>query len=143
MAVGFRCTAAHERRKARLGEAAAGKVGFKGTLHKTRHSCGRIRSAPSPAPSVPDGKIGIFESNSIMRAVARLGENRFPALWPRPYMRPRASIAFSDASLVFARDAQNYLLSLMSETVSSEFIRGARRLRGLRRRHQPGAIDRP
>jgi glutathione S-transferase len=56
-----------------------GKVGFQGaSLHKTdafleAHPFGTV-----PAAFSPDGKIGIFESNSIMRAVARLGESRFP-----------------------------------------------------------------
>ena len=31
-----------------------------------------------PAAFAPGGQIGIFESNSIMRTVARLGEKRFP-----------------------------------------------------------------
>jgi elongation factor 1-gamma len=63
--------------RARLGEGAAGKVGFKGALHKTvafleAHPFGTVAAAFSP-----DGKVGIFESNSIMRAVARLGESKF------------------------------------------------------------------
>ncbi|MGA2410111.1 MAG: hypothetical protein ABSG46_06945 [Candidatus Binataceae bacterium] len=62
----------------RLGGAAAGQIGFKGMLHKSpafveAHPFGTV-----PAAFSPDGKIGIFESNSIMRAVARLGEGRFP-----------------------------------------------------------------
>ncbi len=57
-----------------------GRVGFKGTLHKTdafleAHPFGTV-----PAAFSPDGKVGIFESNSIMRAVARLGDEQDPAV---------------------------------------------------------------
>ena len=96
-----------------------GKVGFTGTLHKTdafmkAHPFGTV-----PAAFSPDGKIGIFESNSIMRAVARLGEKHFSLYGRDPYEASRVD-SFLDASLVFARDSQIYLLSLMSETVSPE-----------------------
>src|SRR5262249_4054976 len=59
--------------------ARTGRVGMRGTrLFKTdafmqAHPFGTV-----PAAFSPDGTIGIFESNSIMRAVARLGEKRFP-----------------------------------------------------------------
>jgi len=72
-----------------------------------------------PAAFSPDGKVGIFESNSIMRAVARLGESRFPLYGHGPYEASRVD-SFLDASLVFARDAQVYLLALMSGRVSPE-----------------------
>jgi glutathione S-transferase len=96
-----------------------GKVGFTGTLHKTdafmrAHPFGAV-----PAAFSPDGKTGIFESNSIMRAVARLGENRCP-LYGRDVYEASRIDSFLDASLVFARDSQIYLLSLISGTVSSE-----------------------
>jgi glutathione S-transferase len=96
-----------------------GKVGFTGTLHKTEafmlaHPFGTV-----PAAFSPDGKIGIFESNSIMRAVARVGESRFP-LYGRDLYEASRIDSFLDASLVFARDSQIYLLSLISETVSPE-----------------------
>src|SRR6185503_19776336 len=42
-----------------------------------------------PAAFGPDGKVGIFESNSIMRAVARLGEARFPVYGHGPYEASR------------------------------------------------------
>jgi glutathione S-transferase len=96
-----------------------GKVGFTGTLHKTdafmeAHPFGTV-----PAAFSPDGKVGIFESNSIMRAVARIGEKRFPLYGRDAYEASRVD-SFLDASLVFARDSQIYLLSLVSRTVSSE-----------------------
>ncbi len=96
-----------------------GKVGFTGTLHKTgafmeAHPFGTV-----PAAFSPDGKTGIFESNSIMRAVARLGEKRLPLYGRDAYEASRVD-SFLDASLVFARDSQIYLLSLISGTVSPE-----------------------
>src|SRR5271169_4043096 len=66
-----------------------GQVGFKGTLHKT---AGFIEANPFgtvPAAFSPDGTVGIFESNSIMRAVARLGAARFPLYGRDPYPAAR------------------------------------------------------
>ena len=96
-----------------------GKIGFTGTLHKTgafmvAHPFGTV-----PAAFSPDGKIGIFESNSIMRAVARLGEKHLRLYGRDAYEASRVD-SFLDASLVFARDSQTYLLSLMSGAVSLE-----------------------
>lgn len=100
-------------------DARTGKVGFGGTLHKTdafmrAHPFGTV-----PAAFSPDGKTGIFESNSIMRAVARIGESRFPLYGRDAYEAARVD-SFLDASLVFARDSQIYLLSLINGSVSSE-----------------------
>ena len=55
-----------------------GKTGFTGMLHKTQAFIEAHPFGTVPAAFSPDGKIGIFESNSIMRAVARIGESRFP-----------------------------------------------------------------
>ena len=97
-----------------------GKVGFQGTnLHKTSAFMDAHPFGAVPAAFSPDGKTGIFESNSIMRAVARLGESRFPLYGRDAYEASRID-SFLDASLVFARDAQIYLLSLLNGTVSTE-----------------------
>src|SRR5262249_777077 len=97
-----------------------GKVGLAGTrLHKTRAFLDAHPFGAVPAAFSPDGKTGIFESNSIMRAVARLGEGEFPLYGRDAYEASRID-SFLDASLVFARDAQIYLLSLGSGTVSAE-----------------------
>lgn len=111
--------------QSRHGEAATGKVGFKGALHKTKAFMETHPFGTVPAAFSPDGKIGIFESNSIMRAVARLGESKFPLYGRGPYQAARVD-SFLDASLVFARDAQLYLLSLMNGAVSSELHSRAR-----------------
>jgi len=92
-----------------------GKVGFQGTrLHKTSAFLAAHPFGAVPAAFSPDGKTGIFELNSIMRAVARLGHGRFP-----PYGSNADDAAridrFLDASLIFARDAQ---LSLLSSAAS-------------------------
>jgi len=103
-----------------------GKVGFSGTrLHKTSAFLDAHPFGAVPAAFSPDGKIGIFESNSIMRAVARLGESKFPLYGGDAYEASRID-SFLDASLVFARDAQMYLLSLVSGTVSPEIHARAR-----------------
>ena len=103
----------------RAADARTGKVGFSGTLHKTdafmcAHPFGAV-----PAAFSPDGKVGIFESNSIMRAVARLGEGRRQLYGRDAYEASRID-SFLDASLVFARDSQIYLLSLISGTLTRE-----------------------
>jgi glutathione S-transferase len=103
-----------------------GTVGFTGkSLRKTdafmeAHPFGTV-----PAAFSPDGKTGIFESNSIMRAVARLGESRFPLYGRDAYEASRVD-SFLDVSLVFARDAQMYLLSLLGGAVSAEIQSRAR-----------------
>jgi elongation factor 1-gamma len=96
-----------------------GRVGFKGSLHKSdafleAHPFGTV-----PAAFSSDGKVGIFESNSIMRAVARLGASKVPLYGRDPYEASRID-SFLDASLVFARDSQIYLLALGSEALSAE-----------------------
>lgn len=111
--------------QARLGDGAAGKVGFKVALHKTAAFMEAHPFGTVPAAFSPDGKVGIFESNSIMRAVARLGENKFPLYGRGPYQAARVD-SFLDASLAFARDGQHYLLSLMNGAVSSEVHSRAR-----------------
>lgn len=99
--------------------ARTGRVGLTGErLFKTEafmdaHPFGNV-----PAAFAPGGKIGIFESNSIMRAVARLGTNDFPLYGRDAYEASRID-SFLDVSLVFARDAQVYLLALSGETVDA------------------------
>jgi glutathione S-transferase len=97
-----------------------GTVGLSGTrLHKTKVFLDAHPFGAVPVAFSPDGKIGIFESNSIMRAVARLGTSAFPLYGRDDYEASRID-SFLDASLVLARDAQMYLLSLGSGTVSAE-----------------------
>jgi glutathione S-transferase len=97
-----------------------GHTGFKGgRLFKTDAFLDAQPFGTVPAAFSPDGRTGIFESNSIMRAVARLGESRFPLYGRDAYEASRID-GFLDASLVFARDAQIYLLAFRNETVAPD-----------------------
>src|SRR6187551_2812 len=103
-----------------------GRTGFKGVkLRKTRAFLDAHPFGTVPAAFSPDGRVGIFESNSIMRAVARLGEEGVALYGSGPYEASRID-SFLDASLVFARDGQAYLLSLLGGAISSEIQSRAR-----------------
>jgi glutathione S-transferase len=96
-----------------------GRVGLTGAkLFKTDAFLEAQPFGNVPAAFGRDGKIGIFESNSIMRAVARLGEARFPLYGRDAYEASRID-SFLDVSLVFARDSQIYLLALSDGTVDA------------------------
>jgi glutathione S-transferase len=96
-----------------------GHAGFQGNLRKTAPFLEAHPFGTVPAAFSPDGKVGIFESNSIMRAVARLGDARLGLYGKDPYETSRID-SFLDASLVFARDSQIYLLALGSGSLSEE-----------------------
>jgi glutathione S-transferase len=94
------------------------RTGFKGGVYKTdrflqEHPFGNV-----PAAFSPDGKVGIFESNSIMRTVARLGAATTNLYGRDAYEASRID-SFLDATLVFGRDAQTYLLAAREQSVSS------------------------
>jgi glutathione S-transferase len=87
------------------------KRGFSGTLYKTdaflqAHPFGTV-----PAAFSEDGSIGIFESNSILRAVVRAAEND-QGLYGKTGDEASRVDSFLDAALVLAREAQVYLLSI-------------------------------
>jgi elongation factor 1-gamma len=97
-----------------------GRIGFaKSTLYKTAAFLETQPFGTVPAAFSLDGRTGIFESNSIMRAVARLGRERFPLYGRGAYESSRID-SFLDASLVFARDGQLYLLALREGAISRE-----------------------
>jgi glutathione S-transferase len=100
-------------------EGVRGHAGFTGQLHKTEAFFDAHPFGTVPAAFSSDGSVGIFESNSIMRAVARLGERSFPLYGSDPYHASRID-SFLDASLVFARDSQIYLLALSNKAISPE-----------------------
>ena len=96
--------------------ARTGKVGFNQTLYKTdafleAHPFGTV-----PAAFSPDGQVGIFESNSIMRAVARVA-GPASGLYGRDAYEASRIDSFLDVALVFARDAQLYLFSTLDKTL--------------------------
>jgi glutathione S-transferase len=104
----------------------AGRVGFKGgTLRKTDAFLAAHPFATVPAAFSPDGATGIFESNSIMRAVARIGGARSTLYGRNPYESSRID-SFLDASLVFARDSQLYLLALRDPDFAADIHARAR-----------------
>ena len=93
-----------------------GKRGFSGVLYKTDSFLKAHPFGTVPAAFSPDGDIGIFESNSILRAVARVGKDS--NLYGKdPYEASRVD-SFLDANLVFAREVQVYMLDY--ENVSKE-----------------------
>jgi elongation factor 1-gamma len=106
-------------RQSLSGLARAGRVGLTGRqLFKTDAFLEAQPFGNVPAAFGPDGTTGIFESNSIMRAVARLGEAKYPLYGRDAYEASRID-SFLDVSLVFARDTQIYLLALSDGTVDA------------------------
>jgi len=98
------------------GEAGAGTArpahaGFSGTLHKTEAFLAAQPFGNVPAAFSPNGTVGIFESNSIARAVVRLAPHGTGLYGNDAYGASRID-GFLDASLIFAREVQVYLLEL-------------------------------
>ncbi|MEM9624276.1 MAG: glutathione S-transferase family protein, partial [Pseudomonadota bacterium] len=92
--------------------ARTGRRGFSGTLYKTdaflqAHPFGTV-----PAGFSPGGGVGIFESNSILRAVARAAPAGSLSLYGEDGYAASRIDSFLDANLVFAREAQVYLLAM-------------------------------
>ena len=90
------------------------RIGFKGTLHKTEEFLKAHPFGTVPAAFSPDGSIGIFESNSIMRAVARLKKKPGPLYGTDPFSTSRID-SFLDVSLVFANQTQKYFMAVFGE----------------------------
>lgn len=102
-----------EERKSLAHLVVAPKTGFKATLYKTPAFLAAHPYGTVPAAFGPGGDIGVFESNSIMRAVARAGAHAQPGLYGNgdPWLASRID-SFLDASLLFARETQIYVLAL-------------------------------
>lgn len=101
------------------------KAGFASRLFKTEAFMEAQPFGTVPAAFSPDGRIGIYESNSIMRAVARLGMAGCALYGHDAYSASRID-GYLDASLVFARDAQLYLLGLRAGTLPPDLYIRAR-----------------
>lgn len=87
-----------------------GRRGFSGVIYKTdaflkAHPFGTV-----PAAFAEQGAVGVFESNSILRAVARAGHDA--GLYGSDDAQASRIDSFLDANLVFAREAQVYLLAM-------------------------------
>jgi len=103
-----------------------GRVGFGGTpLYKTAAFLDAHPFGTVPAAFSADGETGIFESNSIARAVARLGAATVSLYGEDVYQASRID-SFLDASLVFGRDTQAYLLGLRARELDDMCQRTAR-----------------
>ena len=89
------------------------KRGFKGALYKTDKFIEKHPFGTVPAGFNSDGSEGIFESNSIMRAVARLSEDKSLYGDEDAFKQSRID-SFLDANLVFAREFQVYVLEIKS-----------------------------
>jgi elongation factor 1-gamma len=104
------------------------RTGFAGTLHKTDAFLAAHPFGTVPAAFSPDGAVGIFESNAIARAVARLAPPGKGLYGDDAYQASRID-GFLDASLVFAREAQVYLLDLGARRVTAATHERARTAR--------------
>ncbi len=93
------------------------KTGFSGELYKTDAFLAAHPYGTVPAAFSGDGGTGIFESNSIMRAAARLGNANNP-LYGRDDFAAARIDGFLDTALLFARDSQIYLLAIGDRSVT-------------------------
>ena len=91
--------------------ARASRRGFSGTLYKTDAFLRTQPYGTVPAAFSPEGSVGVFESNSILRAVARSVEGSGGLYGGSPMHASRVD-SFLDATLVFGREAQVYLLGM-------------------------------
>ena len=91
-----------------------GKRGFSGILYKTDEFLKAHPFGTVPAAFSPEGDIGVFESNSILRAVARVGKHG--ELYGKNNYEASRIDSYLDANLVFAREAQVYLLEIENLT---------------------------
>lgn len=105
------------------------RAGFKGRLFKTGAFLAAHPFGTVPAAFGPGGRVGVFESNSIMRAVARLGAADSGLYGEDAWAASRID-GFLDASLIFARDSQIYLLSFRDGGPDAAVHAGARRAFG-------------
>ena len=98
--------------------ARVGRRGFSSTLYKSDEFLRTQPFATVPCAFSPDGKTGIYESNSILRAVARAAPDA--GLYGRDGYSASRIDSFLDADLIFAREAQVYLLALQSESLDQQ-----------------------
>ena len=93
------------------------KTGFSGELYKTDAFLGANPFGDIPAAFAENGKMGIFESNSIMRLAALTGPNA-PALYGDSAAARARIDGFLDKTLLFADTVQKYILS--GDTLDAE-----------------------
>ncbi|TDU28905.1 glutathione S-transferase [Panacagrimonas perspica] len=93
-----------------------GKTGFKSGLFKSDRFLRLNPFGTVPAAFDSKGTVGVFESNSIMRTVARLGRADSGLYGSDAFTASRID-AFLDASLIFGRDTQAYLLGMLGQDI--------------------------
>lgn len=93
--------------------ARSSKRGFSTTLYKTDEFLKEHPFGTVPAAFAGETGLGIFESNSILRATARATNH--PTLYGKNGYEASRIDSFLDADLVFGREAQVYLLDLTGE----------------------------
>ena len=84
--------------------------GFSGVLYKTDEFLRAHPFGTVPVAFSGSGDVGIFESNSILRAVVRAADKEH-SLYGRDHFAASRIDSFLDAALVFAREGQVYLLA--------------------------------
>ena len=104
-----------DEREYRTAQVTQGSRGFATPLVKTpaflkAHPFGTV-----PAAFIGEDRIGIFESNSILRATVRMAEDA-QGLYGTDSATASRIDSFLDEGLVFAREAQVYLLGLNAMT---------------------------
>ena len=90
-----------------------GTKGFSNTLAKTERFLTLNPFGNVPVAFNSKGTNGVFESNSILRLVARLGKKKINLYGENDYIKSRVD-SFLDSSLVFGSVNQSYLLALTS-----------------------------
>ena len=98
-----------------------GKKGFSNTLTKTKKFLTLNPFGNVPVAFNSIGTIGVFESNSILRLVARIGKNKMNLYGKNDFIRSRVD-SFLDSSLVFGSLNQSYLLALNSNNPITKTI---------------------
>ena len=91
------------------------KRGFSGAIYKTDNFMREHPFGTVPAGFIGNEKIGVFESNSILRAVARQSQDETLYGGKNHELQSRID-SFLDVNLVFSREFQVYLLEMDSLT---------------------------
>lgn len=91
------------------------KRGFSGAIYKTDNFMREHPFGTVPAGFIGNEKIGVFESNSILRAVARQSQDDTLYGGKNHELQSRID-SFLDVNLVFSREFQVYLLEMDSLT---------------------------
>ena len=102
-----------------------GKKGFSNSLTKTKKFLTLNPYGNVPVAFNSIGTIGVFESNSILRLVARIGKNKINLYGKNDFIKSRVD-SFLDSSLVFGSLNQPYLLALNSnKSITKTSIKSA------------------